>query len=107
MEDDVEEETKSKRLSEIIDLQQTISYEINQTLIGKEETLLVEGLSKKSDQFMAGRTGTNKVVIFPFSPQINRGDYIKVQINRATSGTLFGDVVEVEEKKNNEVSLTA
>ncbi|PKL77578.1 MAG: tRNA (N6-isopentenyl adenosine(37)-C2)-methylthiotransferase MiaB [Ignavibacteriae bacterium HGW-Ignavibacteriae-4] len=95
MEDDVTEETKSKRLNEIIDLQQTISYELNQNLIGTEEIALVEGFSKKSDEFLAGRTDTNKVVIFPASDDINTGDYVKVKINRATSATLFGDLLEV------------
>jgi tRNA-2-methylthio-N6-dimethylallyladenosine synthase len=93
MEDDVDEETKSKRLQEIIDLQQQISYEINQELIGTEETVLVERLSKKSDQFFAGRTDTNKVVIFPKIDIVEIGIYVKVKINRATQATLFGDFV--------------
>lgn len=94
MEDDVPEESKVKRLTEIIDLQQQISYEINQSLIGSEEIILVEGLSKKSDKFMSGRTDSNKVVVFPGSENIKEGNYIKVKINRATSGTLFGDVID-------------
>lgn len=95
MEDDVDEETKSKRLQEIIDLQQQISYEINQELIGTEETVLVERLSKKSDQFFAGRTDTNKVVIFPKIEIVEIGSYVKVKIHRATQATLFGDFVSV------------
>ena len=94
MEDDVTEEIKTKRLQEIIDLQRTISFEINQSLIGKEEIILVEGFSRKSDQFLAGRTDTNKVVIIPADGKIKDGDYVKVKINRATSGTLFGDFLE-------------
>jgi len=93
MEDDVDEETKSKRLQEIIDLQQQISYEINQRLIDTEETVLVERLSKKSDQFFAGRTDTNKVVIFPKIDIVEIGSYVKVKIHRATQATLFGDFV--------------
>jgi tRNA-2-methylthio-N6-dimethylallyladenosine synthase len=91
MDDDVSEEVKTKRLSEIIDLQQKISYELNQELIGTEETVLVEGDSKKSDKFMAGRTDSNKVVIFPKEGGMKPGDYVKVKINRATSATLFGE----------------
>ncbi|MGB5848442.1 MAG: TRAM domain-containing protein, partial [Ignavibacteriaceae bacterium] len=93
MEDDVNEETKSKRLQEIIDLQQQISYDVNQELIGTEESVLVEGSSKKSDQFFAGRTDTNKVVIFPKDVIVEEGSYVKVKINRATQATLFGDFV--------------
>jgi tRNA-2-methylthio-N6-dimethylallyladenosine synthase len=91
MEDDVPEETKTKRLQEIINLQQQISFELNQDLIGKEEIVLVEGFSKKSDKFLSGRTDTNKVAIIPADNKIKVGDYIKVKIVRATSATLFGD----------------
>jgi tRNA-2-methylthio-N6-dimethylallyladenosine synthase len=91
--DDVEDEVKSKRLNDIIELQQSISHEINQSLIGTEEIVLVEGNSKKSDQFFAGRTDTNKVVVFPRVDNVGEGDYVKVKINRATSATLFGDCV--------------
>ncbi len=107
LEDDVPEETKTKRLNEIIDLQQTISYDINQKMIGTDEIVLVEGLSKKSEQFMSGRTDTNKVVIFPANDEIKAGDYVKVIINRATSATLFGDLVEVINPIGEKISLTA
>lgn len=107
MKDDVPPETKKKRLSEIIDLQQSISSEINQAMIGTEEEVLVEGFSRKSDQFMAGRTDTNKVAVFPASDKISKGDYIKVKINKATSATLFADVVELVNPLKNDVTLTA
>jgi len=94
MEDDVPDEVKTKRLQEIIDLQQTISYQKNQELIGKEEVVLVEGFSRKSDEFLAGRTDTNKVVVFPKFYNIAVGDYVTVKINKATSATLFGEIVE-------------
>lgn len=95
MNDDVAEEIKAKRLSEIIDLQHQISFEINQSQIGTEEIILVEGNSKKSDDYFAGRTDTNKILIFPRSDDVVIGDYVKVKINRATSGTLFGGFVEI------------
>ncbi len=94
MDDDVPEEVKGRRLSEIIELQQKISLEINNEIIGAEEIVLVEGKSKKSEAFLAGRTDTNKVVVFPSENGIAEGDYVKVKIKRATSGTLFGDIVE-------------
>ena len=103
MGDNVPDEIKTKRLQEIIDLQQNISFDLNQTLINKEEIILVEGLSKKSDQFLSGRTDTNKVVIIPFNERIKEGDYVKVRVNRATSATLFGDVVEPAEILNKEI----
>ncbi|HCY74945.1 MAG TPA: tRNA (N6-isopentenyl adenosine(37)-C2)-methylthiotransferase MiaB [Ignavibacteriales bacterium] len=107
MEDDVPENVKSKRLQEIIDLQQTISFEKNQAMIGKEEIILVEGFSKKSNEFIAGRTDTNKVVIVPITSAIKTGDYIKVKINKATSGTLFGDYLENINDEKEGIALTA
>lgn len=107
MEDDVPENVKSKRLQEIIDLQQTISFEKNQEMIGKEEIILVEGFSKKSNEFIAGRTDTNKVVIVPITNTIKTGDYIKVKINKATSGTLFGDYLSNINYEKEGIALTA
>lgn len=107
MKDDVPEEIKTKRLHEIIGLQQQISFEINQGLLGREEIVLVEGLSKKSEQFLAGKTDTNKVVIFPFDQNIKECSYIKVKINRATSATLFGDFKCFVETLNDDFALTA
>ena len=107
MEDDVPEEVKSKRLQEIIDLQQQISLEKNQDMIGSEEIILVEGFSKKSNEFIAGRTDTNKTVIVPINTKIKTSDYIKVKINRATSGTLFGDYLSHIQTEKEGIALTA
>ena len=107
MKDEVSEETKSKRLHEIIDLQQQISYEKNQELLGTEEIVLVEGLSRKSEKFYAGRTDTNKVVIFPKQNEIVRGSYVKVKINKATHATLFGDLIDSADISNKNLALTA
>jgi tRNA-2-methylthio-N6-dimethylallyladenosine synthase len=107
MRDDVPEEVKSKRLNDIITLQQSVSYELNQVLKGTEEIILVEGSSKKSEDFLAGRTGTNKIVIFPRSNEITIGNYVKVKINRSTSATLFGDFVELVNTSSQNIAKTA
>jgi tRNA-2-methylthio-N6-dimethylallyladenosine synthase len=107
MEDDVPERTKIKRLNEIIDLQQKISFEINQELIGKEEIVLIEGTSKKSDQFLAGKTDTNKVVIIPNENDLKKGDYVSCRITRATSATLFGDEVKLVEPNGETIAQIA
>ncbi len=107
MQDDVTEDIKSKRLQEIVDLQQQISLEKNQEIIGKEEIILVEGFSKKSKEYFAGRTDTNKMVIVPIHTKIKNSDYIKVKINRATSGTLFGDYISHIDIEKEGVALTA
>jgi len=107
MADDVSEDEKGKRLREIIDLQQIISFEKNQEHIGTEEVALVEGFSKKSNEFFAGRTDGNKVVIFPKSNSVKVGDYVTIKINRATSGTLFGEIVLNVFNKENDIHKTA
>lgn len=104
--DDVSEETKTKRLQEIINLQQQISFEINQDLIGKSEIVLIEGFSRKSDKFLSGRTDTNKVVIVPADEKIKIGDYIIAKITRATSATLFGEFAGMNKIVNESLSLT-
>lgn len=95
MEDDVSEEVKSRRLTEIINQQLKIASEINQTLIGTEDIVLVENLSKKSDKFFSGRTDTNKIVILPIGNGVKIGDMVKVKIYKATSATLFGNFIEI------------
>jgi tRNA-2-methylthio-N6-dimethylallyladenosine synthase len=107
MKDDVPEKNKSKRLQEVIGLQQQISFEINQELIGTVEAVLVEGLSKKSDKFYAGRTDTNKVVIFPGDAAIKTGSYVNVRINRATQATLFGEFESIIDVYNDNLALIA
>ncbi len=107
MKDDVPEEVKGQRLREIIDLQQKISYEKNQELIGKEEIILIEGTSRKSDEYFSGRTDTNKVTIFPASEKYGVGDYVRVKITGATSATLFADVLEKISPEFFEVHKTA
>jgi tRNA-2-methylthio-N6-dimethylallyladenosine synthase len=89
MSDDVPEEVKNRRLSEIIDLQRTISLRRNSTMIGVTVEVLVEGLSKKSIHEFCGRTDTNKMVVFPKNGD-DIGDYIGIHIERVNSATLFG-----------------
>ena len=90
--DDVPEETKIRRLNELIALQNELSLTANQRCIGQEYDILIEGVSKRSREQLFGRTEQNKVVIF------NRADHrvgetIRVRITEATSATLKGEVV--------------
>jgi tRNA-2-methylthio-N6-dimethylallyladenosine synthase len=107
MGDDVPDEVKSRRLQEIISLQQQISFEINQTLLNNEEIILVEGFSRKSNDFLSGRTDSNKVVIIPFDEKIKEGSYAKVEINRVTHATLFGEFIELGDPVTLNLALTA
>lgn len=90
--DDVPEEVKTRRLNEIISLQQKISYEVNQSMVGKTCEVMVDGPSRKSDLQLSGRTDTNKTVVFP-TGTLKQGDVVRVNINRVSSATLFGDPV--------------
>ena len=90
--DDIDEETKVRRLNELIALQNELSAESNQKCIGKTYEVLVEGVSKRSKDQLFGRTEQNKVVVFDRGN--NRiGDFIQVQITESSSATLKGIVV--------------
>lgn len=89
MKDDVPEEIKSKRLDEIIQLQQRLSLESNKKDIGKEFEVLVEGKSKRSQDDFFGRNSQNKVVVFPAIKGIKTGDYTNKVITKVTAATLM------------------
>ncbi len=93
LKDDVPEETKSRRLKEIIDLQQKLSHQNNLNNVGKIFDVLVEGTSKKSDQQLFGRNSENKVCVFP-KENFKPGDYVKVKITKCTTATLIGESVD-------------
>ena len=90
----IPDEVKVRRLNEIIELQQRISRENNQALVGRNVEVLIEGESKKSKEAWTGRTDTNKVVVFP-RENTEVGDYVRVKVSSATSATLFGEPTNV------------
>ena len=93
--DDVPEETKIRRLNELIALQNELSLTANQRCIGQEYDILIEGVSKRSREQLFGRTEQNKVVIFDRANH-RIGETIRVRITEASSATLKGTVVEAE-----------
>lgn len=93
MPDNVPEETKIRRLNEIIALQNELSYASNQKDIGRTFDVLVEGFSKRSKEQLYGRSSQNKVIIFPREGR-KIGETIKVRVTSASSATLIGEVVE-------------
>jgi len=86
-EDDVPEEVKKRRLSEIISQQMSIQHSRNKAEIGNRHIVLVEGTSKRSEDQLSGRTDTNKMVVFDRKDFV-RGDYVEVEITDCTSATL-------------------
>jgi tRNA-2-methylthio-N6-dimethylallyladenosine synthase len=87
--DDVPETTKQRRLTEIIDLQHIHSYENNLKAVGKTHKVLVEGFSKKSNDFLVGRNDENKMIVFP-KENYKKGQYVNVLVNECNKATLKG-----------------
>ena len=94
--DNVPEKIKGTRLTEIINIQQENSLAINQKQLGKIQKVLVEGVSKRSQEHMAGRNDHNTTVIFP-KGDFDKCDYVMVEIKTCTAATLQGEVVDVLE----------
>ena len=94
--DDVPEETKLRRLNEMIALQNELSAESYKKDIGKEFDILVEGTSKRSREQLFGRTQQNKVVVFDRGNH-HVGDFVRVRITDSSSATLKG--IEVKSEK--------
>lgn len=92
-EDDVFEDTKQKRLAEIIEKQMSHSLIRNKETIGKTYDVLIEGESKKSDEKLYGRTAQNKVVVFDRG-NYKKGQYVKLLIDDCTAATLIGKVIK-------------
>ena len=92
MEDDIPEETKQRRLAEIIEKQQAYSFLHMKEKVGKTLEVLIEGFSKKSNQHFYGRTTYNSAVIFEKGKH-KLGDYVMVKIEDCTSATLKGKVI--------------
>ncbi len=88
--DNVPEDVKERRLTEIINLQQKLSLESNRKEIGKTVEVLIEGVSKRSENEYFGRTSQNKVVVFNKMEYLP-GEYLQVKITGTTSATLRGE----------------
>jgi tRNA-2-methylthio-N6-dimethylallyladenosine synthase len=89
--DDVPEEVKGRRLNEIIEKQLAHSLASNQRMLGTVQKVLIEGKSKRSEEQLCGRTGSNVMVVFP-KLHFEKGDYVNVRIKDCTSATLIGEI---------------
>lgn len=90
--DDISDDIKSRRLQEIIALQNELGYASNLRDVGKEFEALVEGESKRNADQLSGRTSQNKVVVFDRGTH-QTGDYVRVRITGCTSATLLGEEI--------------
>lgn len=93
MEDDIPEEIKKRRLTEIINLQQKHSAARTRNFLGKTVEVLIEKESKKDLNFWSGRTPQNTVAVFP-KEDYQPGDFVQVRIEDCTSATLIGQALK-------------
>ena len=91
--DDVPEDVKLRRLSEMIELQTRLSAERNAMDVGREFDVLVEGFSKRSREQLFGRTSQNKVVVFDKGNH-RIGDIVRVRVTSSSSATLKGEALD-------------
>ena len=92
--DDIPDAIKRARLKEIVAKQQEHSFRRLQKLVGTTQRVLIEGFSKKSNNDYCGRSDQNAMVVFPVHGNYKPGQYVNVHIDRSTTATLIGVVVE-------------
>ncbi len=90
--DDVPEDVKGRRLQEVIAAVTRTSSEGNQQLVGTEQTVLIEGVSKRSSEHMYGRSDRYNTVILP-KGDLKAGDLVKARILSATASSLQGETL--------------
>lgn len=90
--DDIAEDVKKRRLTEVVNLQQKNSALRTKAAVGKVHRVLVEGSSKKSEDMLMGRNSQNTVVVFP-KAHFKKGDYVNVRVESCTSTTLIGNAI--------------
>jgi tRNA-2-methylthio-N6-dimethylallyladenosine synthase len=92
--DDIPDDVKNRRLTEIIALQRETALVQNKKAIGKVHHVLIDGYSKRSDEFFKGRNSKNALIIFPKNEKYKIGQYVNVFVNECNTATLFGDIVD-------------
>jgi tRNA-2-methylthio-N6-dimethylallyladenosine synthase len=93
-EDDIPEDVKKRRLTEVINKQRDHSLYRYQHFIGKVCKVLIEGFSFFSEFDFCGRNDQNALVVFPIDPRYKQGDYVNVLVESCTSATLLGKIVD-------------
>lgn len=93
MENQVPEEIKHEHFNMLLDVQNQISREINETYDGKIVEVMIEGLSKNNDAMMCGRTDGGKIVNFPKRDDLKSGDFVQVKITKVNTWSLIGEII--------------
>ena len=93
MENQIDDETKHRRLQELMDVENEISLELNKETEGKTYTVIVEGPSKQDETNWFGRTSTNKMILFPYKEGLKVGDTVEAKVETAQTWVLKGTLV--------------
>ena len=93
MENQIDDETKHRRLQELMDVENEISLELNKEMEGKTYTVIVEGPSKQDESNWFGRTSTNKMILFPYKEGLKVGDTVEAKVETAQTWVLKGTLV--------------
>ena len=93
MEDSITDEEKHENFDRLLEVQNRISREINETYSKKIVEVLVEGPSKTNPDILAGRTDTGKTVNFPASGNVKVGDYVNIKITKVNTWSLDGEII--------------
>ena len=93
MENQIDDETKHRRLQELMDVENEISLELNKEMEGKTYTVIVEGPSKQDETNWFGRTSTNKMILFPYKEGLKVGDTVEAKVETAQTWVLKGVLV--------------
>lgn len=88
-EDQITDNIKKERFDRLVECQNSITREINESLVGKTIEVLVEGTSKKNSDFLTGHTRSSKIVNFKGNPDLI-GKIINVKIDKANTWALHG-----------------
>jgi tRNA-2-methylthio-N6-dimethylallyladenosine synthase len=91
MAEQVPENIKKKRLKQLMDLQNSISLDINKTFLGKTVDVMVEGPSRTDVQVYTGRTSNNKIILWKKSGNEKPGDIVTIKITHPQTWVLKGD----------------
>ena len=93
MENQIPDDVKSRRFSELLEVQNKISAELNEKFADQTVTVLCDGISKNDEDFYSGRTDGNKIVFFK-GEESDTGRFVKIKIDTTEAFALYGTVIE-------------
>lgn len=94
MDNQIDDETKHRRLQELMDVQNEISLELNQQMVGQRYKVIAEGATKQNPDNWFGRTSGNKMIIFSKPENVSVGDILNVKVDAGQTWILKGTIVE-------------